>query len=280
MKKLMLAFLAVTATCGPAAFASAREEARLEPRERPVDRADEAVPVLDVDVGLPLRDPAAAPRRWHREREERHRIGEVEVQHVGPESLDRAVQGEGIARRQRQEQRLPERARVVHRELARRRHPVAARIRIREHRGREARARLRMRERVHESFHPAGRAGRELRDVQDAEARVEQVGLDYEAAKQTEIAQLAAADGKVREAQAALNKLTAGPTTEDVAAAQAGVDQAQAKLDALKAGPRAEDLAAAQAGVDQAAAALADLRAGGTPSAVTAARGGRLPSER
>ena len=116
------------------------------------------------------------------------------------------------------------------------------------------------------------RESKALRDVQDAEARVQQASLDYEAAKQTEIAQLAAADAKVREAQAALDKLNAGPTAEDLAAAQAGVDQAQARLDALNAGPRAEDLAAAQAGVDQSKSALADLRAGGTPAAVAAAQ--------
>ncbi|HET9495504.1 MAG TPA: HlyD family efflux transporter periplasmic adaptor subunit, partial [Chloroflexia bacterium] len=116
------------------------------------------------------------------------------------------------------------------------------------------------------------RESKALRDVQDAEARVEQAVLDYEAAKQSEIAQLASADARVREGQAALDKLRAGPTAEDIAAAQAGVDQAQAKLDALNAGPRSEDLAAAQAGVDQAKSALADLRSGGTPAAVTAAQ--------
>jgi RND family efflux transporter MFP subunit len=116
------------------------------------------------------------------------------------------------------------------------------------------------------------RESKALRDVQDSEARVQQAVLDYEAAKQTEIAQLAAADAKVREAQAALDKLNAGPTVEDITAAQAGVDQANAKLDALNATPRAEDLAAAQAGVDQANSALADLRAGGTPAAVAAAQ--------
>lgn len=116
------------------------------------------------------------------------------------------------------------------------------------------------------------REAKALRDVRDAEAAVEQARLDYEAAKQSEIAQLAAADATVREAQATLDKLNAGPTTEDVAAAQAGVDQAQAKLDALNAGPREEDLAAAQAAVDQANSALADLRAGGSPAAVAAAQ--------
>jgi HlyD family secretion protein len=116
------------------------------------------------------------------------------------------------------------------------------------------------------------REAKALRDVNDAQARVEQATLDYEAAKQSEIAQLAAADAKVSEAQAALDKLKAGPTIEDLAAAQAGVYQAQAKYDALKAGPRTEDLAAAQAGVDQANAALADIKAGGTPAALTAAQ--------
>jgi RND family efflux transporter MFP subunit len=111
-----------------------------------------------------------------------------------------------------------------------------------------------------------------LRDVQDAQARVDQALSTYNTAKANEIAQLNSADASVREAQAAVDKVKAAPTAQDIAIAQADVDSAKAKLDALKAGPKSEDLAAAQAGVDQAQANLNGLKAGGTPSDVAAAQ--------
>jgi HlyD family secretion protein len=110
------------------------------------------------------------------------------------------------------------------------------------------------------------------RDVQDAQAGVDEAVSNYNTAKANEIAELASADAVVSQAQAALDKLTAGPSAQDVAADQATVDQAQAKLDALKAGPKPDDLAAAQAAVDQAQAKLDGLKAGGTPAAVAAAQ--------
>ena len=62
------------------------------------------------------------------------------------------------------------------------------------------------------------REARALRDVEDAQSRVEQAQLSYDTAKATEIAQLAQADAAIQEAQAALDKVKAGPTEEDVAA--------------------------------------------------------------
>jgi HlyD family secretion protein len=78
----------------------------------------------------------------------------------------------------------------------------------------------------------------------------------------------------VDRAQAALDKLNAGPAAEDLATAQAAVDRAQAALDKLKAGPSADDLAAAQAGVDRARAQLNDVKAGPKPEAIREAQAG------
>ncbi|MGI8588051.1 MAG: efflux RND transporter periplasmic adaptor subunit [Chloroflexia bacterium] len=112
------------------------------------------------------------------------------------------------------------------------------------------------------------------RAMQDAQGSVEQAQLAYEAAKQNEIAQLAVADGSIREAQAALDKLKAGPTPQDIAAAQAAADQAQANLDKLKAGPSMQDVASAQAGVDQAQAHLNKLNAGPAAEDIASAQAG------
>ncbi|MFL5732193.1 MAG: HlyD family efflux transporter periplasmic adaptor subunit [Chloroflexia bacterium] len=115
---------------------------------------------------------------------------------------------------------------------------------------------------------------RALRDLQDAQGKLAQAQLAYEAAKQNEIAQLNAADAQVNEAQSALDKLKAGPTAQDIAVAQAGVDAAKAKLAQVRAGPKAEDVTAAQAGVDQAQARLDSLKVGGTASDIAAAQAG------
>ena len=79
-------------------------------------------------------------------------------------------------------------------------------------------------------------------------------------------AQLEAANFQVTAAQARLNKLLAGATSDEIRSAQAQVDSAQAQLDAaqaqydlLVAGPSREQIAAANAAVAQAEAALKAL---------------------
>jgi len=79
-------------------------------------------------------------------------------------------------------------------------------------------------------------------------------------------AQLEAANFQVTAAQARLNKLLAGATSDEISSAQAQVDSAQAQLDAahaqydlLVAGPSREQIAAANAAVAQAEAALKAL---------------------
>jgi HlyD family secretion protein len=116
------------------------------------------------------------------------------------------------------------------------------------------------------------REAKALRDVEDAQSKLDQAQLSYDTAKKTEIAQLAQADASVQEAQAALDKIKAGPTAEDIAVAQAGVDGAWATLDKVKAGPTAQDLAASQASVDQAQSKLDELKAGGTANEIAAAQ--------
>ncbi|MDQ2787049.1 MAG: efflux RND transporter periplasmic adaptor subunit [Chloroflexota bacterium] len=86
--------------------------------------------------------------------------------------------------------------------------------------------------------------------------------LAYENTKNAEINNNATAQQQLNDAQSAVSKLVAGPTTEDVTQAQAAVDQAKAQLDKLKRGPTDADVAKAQAAVDSARATLNDLLAG------------------
>lgn len=116
------------------------------------------------------------------------------------------------------------------------------------------------------------REAKALRDVKDAEAKVEQASLNYDTAKKNEISQLAQADSNIKGAQAAYDKAAAGPSAEDVAIAQSGVDSAKAKLDSVMAPPKVEDVAAAQAGVDQAQSNLDHLKAGGTANEIAEAQ--------
>ncbi|MHB8644155.1 MAG: efflux RND transporter periplasmic adaptor subunit [Thermomicrobiales bacterium] len=97
---------------------------------------------------------------------------------------------------------------------------------------------------------------------QQAEKTQEANRLAYENAKQDEINNVATAQQQLNDVQAALSKLIAGPTNEDVTQAQAVVDQARASLDKLKNGPTPSDVAAAQASIDSARATLNDLLAG------------------
>lgn len=106
--------------------------------------------------------------------------------------------------------------------------------------------------------------------LRQAEQALETRRLAYEDAKKQEIVGLQTADAQVQSAQAALDKLRAGATPEEIDAAKAAVDQAQAALDKLLQPPRQPDIDAAQAAVDQARANLAKLQA--SPTTVGAAQ--------
>ncbi|MCA1669753.1 MAG: efflux RND transporter periplasmic adaptor subunit [Thermomicrobia bacterium] len=107
---------------------------------------------------------------------------------------------------------------------------------------------------------------------QQAEKTQEANRLAYENAKNAEVNNNATAQQQLNDAQAALSKLLAGPTSEDVTQAQAAVDQAKAQLDKLKRGPTDTDVATAQAAVDQARAQLDKLKNGPTPADVAKAQ--------
>jgi HlyD family secretion protein len=107
---------------------------------------------------------------------------------------------------------------------------------------------------------------------QQAEKTQQAAQLTYENSKNAEINNVATAQQQLNDAQAALSKLVAGPTNEDVTQAQAAVDQAQASLDKLKRGPTDSDVQKAQAAVDSAQATLNDLLAGPKPTDVAQAQ--------
>ncbi len=108
--------------------------------------------------------------------------------------------------------------------------------------------------------------------VQQAEKTQEGNRLTYENAKTAEMQNIATSQSSLNDAQAALAKLLAGPTQEDVTQAQASVDQAKAQLDKLKRGPTDTDVAQAQAAVDQARASLDKLKRGPTDADVAKAQ--------
>ncbi len=109
-------------------------------------------------------------------------------------------------------------------------------------------------------------------DFLDPAGQLEQARLNYEAAQKSEVAQMASADARVTEAQAALDALKAGATPEELRAAEQGVVQAQAHLDKVRNGATQQDIAAAQARVDAAQANLDKLNAGPTDTDISILR--------
>lgn len=100
--------------------------------------------------------------------------------------------------------------------------------------------------------------------LRQAEELVQARQLSYEDAKQQEIVGLQQADTAIQTAEAQLDKLRAGSTSEDLDAARATVDQAQAALDRLQQPARQADIDAAQAAVQQARAGLGRTQAAPT----------------
>jgi multidrug resistance efflux pump len=110
-----------------------------------------------------------------------------------------------------------------------------------------------------------------LRGVQSAEARLDQARLGYEQAKQNEVEGLQAAEAQVRTAEANLQRVLDGATTEQRAAVDAQVAQARAQLDKLRGDQRAGGLQAAEAGVAAAQANLDRAAADATPATLAGA---------
>jgi HlyD family secretion protein len=101
-----------------------------------------------------------------------------------------------------------------------------------------------------------------LREVQNAEAQLEQARVAFAQAQQAEAEGIAVAEAGVRDAQARLEQLTAAPANDRVAAAQARVAAAEANLNRLRGPTRATQIDVAAAGVTQAQAALEQAASG------------------
>ncbi|HKP53187.1 MAG TPA: HlyD family efflux transporter periplasmic adaptor subunit [Chloroflexia bacterium] len=96
------------------------------------------------------------------------------------------------------------------------------------------------------------------------QAKLDQAKSNYEAAKSAEVSQVSSADASVREAEAALSKLKAGATADELKQAEAAVSQATANLNKVKAGATDEEIAEAQSRVDAARAVLDKVMTGPT----------------
>jgi HlyD family secretion protein len=101
-----------------------------------------------------------------------------------------------------------------------------------------------------------------LRAVQNAEAQMAQAQVAFEQARQAEAEGIAAAEARLRDAQARLDQLVAAPDSDRVAAARARVAAAEANLGRLRGPARATQLDVAAAGVGQAQAQLTQAAAG------------------
>lgn len=110
-----------------------------------------------------------------------------------------------------------------------------------------------------------------LRRVQNAEAALAQARLGYEQAVQNEIDGLAAANAQVANAEAALQRVRDGATTDQLAGARAQVASAQANLERLRGEQRQGSIASAQAGLQAAQANLARVLADPTQATLAGA---------
>jgi HlyD family secretion protein len=107
-------------------------------------------------------------------------------------------------------------------------------------------------------------AQKALAEGKGTQTQVDQAQSNYDTARSNETSQIAGADAQVREAQAALDKLKAGATAEELTSAEEGVAQARANLDKVKKGATPEEIAEAQSRLDSAQAALDRVKAGPT----------------
>lgn len=101
-----------------------------------------------------------------------------------------------------------------------------------------------------------------LHAVENAESAVNTAKLAYNQATLAEKSGLAAAEARVRDAQALLDQLLAGADKDQLAAARAQVSQAQANLTRLQGDQRSASLDAASAGITSARANLDRVKAG------------------
>lgn len=105
-----------------------------------------------------------------------------------------------------------------------------------------------------------------LRDEQDADSRLQQARVRYEAARAQEISAVEGAEAELTSAEATLNALRS-PDARAITEARASAHQARAVLQKLRQGPTHAEISAAQAAVSQ---AQAQREALGAPAAASA----------
>jgi HlyD family secretion protein len=98
--------------------------------------------------------------------------------------------------------------------------------------------------------------------MHSAETVLQQAQVAYDTARQAEVSGIQMAEQQVTQAQASLDKLRAGASSDELAGARAQVAASSAELDKLLGEQRSGALAAADATVDQAQARLDQLHAG------------------
>ncbi len=106
--------------------------------------------------------------------------------------------------------------------------------------------------------------------LRSAEKAVAQAQLDYDKARQDEVAGIQQAEADLAAAKRDL-EVARNPSSSAVAQARADVQQAQARLDRLRQGSTAADISAAQARVDQAQARLEQLTSPSSDSDISIA---------
>ena len=97
--------------------------------------------------------------------------------------------------------------------------------------------------------------------LHSAESAVQQAQVAYDQARQAEVTGVQLAEQEVAQAQAKLDEVLKGPTTDELAEARAAVESARAELNRLTGANRQGDLAAQQANIAVAQAALEKLMA-------------------
>jgi HlyD family secretion protein len=107
-------------------------------------------------------------------------------------------------------------------------------------------------------------------ELRSAEAGVQQAQVAADSSRKGEITGLTSAEQSLVSAQANLDQVTSGITTERLASAKAQLANAQATLSKLSGAKRDDEIALAQAGVDAAQANLVKLKAGPQQSTLQA----------
>jgi len=130
-----------------------------------------------------------------------------------------------------------------------------------------------------EAREPAAALERAKLDLANAESAFERAQVEYDAAKQKEIAGVAESEATISTAASKLNDLLAGTKPDELANAQAAVATAQADLARLQGAARGGELAEAAAAVTEANARVSGLHADASEASIAQVQVAILQSE-